>query len=890
MTAKTEILDKIRRCFSIWSSDLKLNGKVNRLSDHVTSEDIAAGLLNLIYGYNLRNANEIHPNQKAIDLVDTDAEDGGGVAVQTSTSNTRQKALKTMKGFCDASAGDPLCDEYSKLIFLILTVDDKFSGWEKLSAEDYTLEILNLTDLSNKIEHMELDPLKKILDYLNQHLQIETAGAVQPRDRIAPIARILDRDAVQAAAREMSQEDLDKFCMVDLSFPVMLRVVSGGRDVPHEQMNERLLELCRSSKPVILTGQSGTGKSTIMLRTAVSWAKGGDIALWLSPDENLSLTDAEAAQFYQDILSIIPAGRRALLCMDSPSLWPGAFAALGKNWPGDPRLQLLMTERANRLSRMTDANNDLLHHWFDGTTVAAMMYENVKNPLRVKDYSVEFIPEGYPRRQKILKNAVSVMFRMGQIRSVSENDAVRRILADYGKGSVSLVELIYRAQFWLRDFATKPENLRMDWDEWKTILRKELELKKSAQQLYGVIALCAHFHVPITVSLFCRHFQLSETDLVEAMNKWRMQKHVEPVIFREHGETLLPKHDVIAELFFLFHRDTLPVNKLMTELLNTMNTLEIEDFLEQIVQKGPIQKGYQFPVGKIFYRDYLNAIHRRFQNGDLHLFSQARARLALGLLYTVPKKDRPMGELTLPLVEGLDPGLDGSVLTASLYTEWGRLLADLNQKAAAEDKFRAVLQADSKNIHSRTELGRLLAKQTGRESEAEHFLREAMQIDTRHIQSRTELGRLLAKQPGREEEAEQFLRDTLKIKPDDIQSRTELGRLLAKQPGREEEAEHFLREAIRIDPKNLHPHTELGRLLAKQPGREEEAEQFLREAIRIDPKNLHPRTELAKLCIQTGRSTEAERLYQEVLQINPGDSYATEGRARLRRLQEPAAP
>ena len=889
MTAKTEILDKIRRCFSIWSSDLKLNGKVNRLSDHVTSEDIAAGLLNLIYGYNLRNANEIHPNQKAIDLVDTDAEDGGGVAVQISTSNTRQKALKTMKGFCDASAGDPLCDEYSKLIFLILTVDDKFSGWEKLSAEDYTLEILNLTDLSNKIEHMELDPLKKILDYLNRHLQIETAGAVQPRDRIAPIARILDRDAVQAAAREMSQTDLDEFCMVDLSFPVMLRVVSSGRDVPHEQTNERLLELCRSGKPVILTGQSGTGKSTIMLRTAVSWAKGGDIALWLSPDENLSLTDAEAAQFYQDILSIIPAGRRALLCMDSPSLWSSAFAALSKNWPGESRLQLLMTERANRLSRMTDANNDLLHHWFDGATVAAMMYENVKNPLRIKDYSVEFIPEDYLRRQKILKNAVSVMFRMGQIRSVSENDAVRQIMVDYGKGS-TLTELIYRAQFWLKDFATKPENLRMDWDEWKVILRKELDLKKSAQQLYGVIALCAHFHVPITVSLFCRHFRLSETDLVEAMNKWRMQKHVEPVIFRENGEVLLPKHDVIAELFFLFHRDTLPVNKLMTDLLNTMDTLEIEDFLEQIVQKGPIQKGYQFPVGTIFYRDYLTAIHRRFQNGDLRLFSAARARLALGLLYTVPKKDRRMGELTLPLVEGLDPGLDGSVLTASLYTEWGRLLADLNQKAAAEDKFRAVLQADFKNIHSRTELGRLLAKQPGREPEAEQFLREAMQIDPRHIQSRTELGRLLAKQPGRESEAEHFLRDTLEIKPEDIQSRTELGRLLAKQPGREEEAEHFLREAIRIDPKNLHPHTELGRLLAKQHGREPEAEHFLREILIFDPKNIQSRTELAKLCIQTGRSTEAERLYREVLRINPGNSYATEGLARLRRLQEPAAP
>ena len=123
MTARSEVLDKIRRCFSIWSSDLMQNGQANRLSDNISSEDIAAGLLNPIFGFNLCNANKIHPNHKAVDLVDPDAENENGVAVQISSTNKRQKVVRTMDSFSEGVFGKRLCDRYSKLIVLILSTE-----------------------------------------------------------------------------------------------------------------------------------------------------------------------------------------------------------------------------------------------------------------------------------------------------------------------------------------------------------------------------------------------------------------------------------------------------------------------------------------------------------------------------------------------------------------------------------------------------------------------------------------------------------------------------------------------------------------------------------------------------------------------------------------------
>ena len=870
MTRKGEVLDQIRRGFSIWSADLKLNGKVNHLSDHVTSEDIAAGLLDRIYGYHLKNANEVHPNHKVVDLVDTDAEDGGGVAVQITTSNTPQKVEKTMNGFTDGSAGDALSKEYSRLMILILTTDDKFKNWDQLSGDGYTLSIQNLTDLSTAIEHLELDRLRQILEYLNRELKLESAAREQPRDRVARVAQILDAGAVAAAAKSMTVADVESFYMVDLKFSVMLGVISNGRDIPHRDLEEQLMKLCSAGGPVILTGHSGVGKSAIMLRTAVSWVRSGGIAIWMEPKETRKMDTTEAKQFCQDILSMIPAGGRALLCLDAPALWADAFEALWETCSGEPQIQILMAERFNRLSRMTDPNGDKLHHRVEGTTVVAMMSEIKENPLRIKGYPVIYIPETYQRKRKILEKAVNIMFQRGAVRRISEGETVRSIMNDHNRNNVSLVELIYQAQFWVRDFATKPENLRMDWDEWRQILNKELRLKKDATMLYGVIALCDLFEVPITVSLFCRFFKIRESELVLAMNRWRMRRQVEPVIFREGSGTLVPKHDVAAELFFQFHRHQLPVHALMIELLQTMDEFEIDGFLAQNVRKGAVQRGYHRLVGQLRYRDYFMEIYNRNQRGTCGLYGEAKARLSLGLLYTVPRNDWKLREQTLKLVETLAPVLDGSVLTASLYTEWGRLLADGRRVRDAEEKFLMVLDADHRNIHSRTELGRLLSKQPGREGEAEAFLREAMQIDPKHIQSRTELGRLLSKQPGREGEAEAFLREAIRIDPKNLHPHTELGRLLSKQPGREGEAEAFLRETIRLKPEDIQSRTELGRLLSKQKGREQEAEDFLRETIRLKPEDIQSRTELGRLLAkQPGREQEAEAFFREAMQIDP---------------------
>lgn len=79
---------------------------------------------------------------------------------------------------------------------------------------------------------------------------------------------------------------------------------------------------------------------------------------------------------------------------------------------------------------------------------------------------------------------------------------------------------------------------------------------------------------------------------------------------------------------------------------------------------------------------------------------------------------------------------------AKLYTEWGIWARDLGDNTLAEEKFRTVVDNYPKQLPARTELGKLLSKQKGREKEAEEVLREVIKIDSKNLHARTVLAKL----------------------------------------------------------------------------------------------------------------------------------------------------
>ena len=85
----SDILDRL----SGLAYNVELRSSLNLLDLHVISEDFYVGLLNLVYGWNLRNANSSQQNAPGIDLVD----DTKHILVQVTGSCTKGKIDHSLK-------------------------------------------------------------------------------------------------------------------------------------------------------------------------------------------------------------------------------------------------------------------------------------------------------------------------------------------------------------------------------------------------------------------------------------------------------------------------------------------------------------------------------------------------------------------------------------------------------------------------------------------------------------------------------------------------------------------------------------------------------------------------------------------------------------------------
>ncbi len=703
------------------------------------------------------------------------------------------------------------------------------------------------------------------------------------QQNLSDIAFLISPNRIVDAKCSCTDLDIKHYYMVDNRFMTMFKVISAGCDIPHEAALQKVEELTESVHPVILAGNGGLGKTSLMMHTAVQWASRGRIAIWLSLSGREVIMERRAAAFFSQLTASVSGGQRVLLCIDNPYEGKASFASLQNAWTDNGKIQLLMAERTNRLTSLADPNENYLRFWFEDARIVFLNgLKKTGQALDLKDYESWQFRETKERRKQILDKCTFFLVMEGIVREIDRRQIVQSILDRYGKPTVSLVELIYRALFALKKKASKPEEIKLDWEEWTDFIESEFGKGKSytSKELYGVIAALSIFHTPMTISLFCKYFGLEEKKLKYYLEGKQAAYHSEPVILKDN--TLQPKHDVIAELFFLFHEKTMSVNSLMADLLQCMDEDEVETLLSNMVVKREFRKGRQNFVGQIDYKAYMDVIYERMTKHSCNLSETGRAYLCLGYLWSGLQSGQHGDYDSLnDILQKIAPEIDDAPVIGVLYTEWGIFARKSGDYALAEEKYKAVINKFPDNLPPRTELGKLFSMQKGREKEAEEVLRAAMAKDAKHVQSRTELGKLLSGQGGREKEAEDIFRYVMRIKPKDIQSRTELGKLLSRQR-REKEAEEVLREVIAIDPQNYMARTEMG-ILLKNGGQVREAERVLIEAIKVNAKHIQSRTVLAGIYEEQSRWTEAIKLYREVCKYNPGDSYGREGLERLKK-------
>ena len=164
MINKEFYLKNIAEDLALLSRKVSILNAVNLYDINIIAEDFFPGLLNLIYGYKLKNANHLEKNAPAIDLVDPE----NRIAVQVTSDNSSTKIKHTIEELNQAY------QLYDRLVVLILTQKKNYSSnfdTQGMFTFEKTKDIWDVEKLMKDIRELQTEQIKAISNYLSEELR-----------------------------------------------------------------------------------------------------------------------------------------------------------------------------------------------------------------------------------------------------------------------------------------------------------------------------------------------------------------------------------------------------------------------------------------------------------------------------------------------------------------------------------------------------------------------------------------------------------------------------------------------------------------------------------------------------------------------------------------------
>lgn len=200
---QTYINDIVNRLSGLASS-VELRGLLNLLDLHVISEDFYVDLLNLIYGWKLRNANSLQQNAPGIDLVD----DSNRILAQVTGTSTKGKIDHSLKEIPKKYTG-------YHFYFVPIVIDAKEQRKYKYNPPHGVVfnpktDILDIHFIANEIKGMpNIADIDTIAMFIKNNIQNDVPDTTQLTSGLNYIISQLAEDDLNECDFDMTEFEIE---------------------------------------------------------------------------------------------------------------------------------------------------------------------------------------------------------------------------------------------------------------------------------------------------------------------------------------------------------------------------------------------------------------------------------------------------------------------------------------------------------------------------------------------------------------------------------------------------------------------------------------------------------------------------------------------------------
>ncbi|MGX5609938.1 SMEK domain-containing protein [Bacillus cereus] len=159
MTYEEELRIKINKALTWIESSVRIESKQGYYNKNKDAENLFCGLLNLVYGLDLKNLNYESQNTPGIDLGDKQSR----ICYQITSQNTREKIKESIEKFTNHKFDNT----YDELVVLIIGYKKKFHPFKK-DDYDFKLKVIGIEEIGKEINERSIEEKEEILQHLNR--------------------------------------------------------------------------------------------------------------------------------------------------------------------------------------------------------------------------------------------------------------------------------------------------------------------------------------------------------------------------------------------------------------------------------------------------------------------------------------------------------------------------------------------------------------------------------------------------------------------------------------------------------------------------------------------------------------------------------------------------
>ena len=422
--------------------------------------------------------------------------------------------------------------------------------------------------------------------------------------------------------------------------------------------------------------------------------------------------DIISSEHIENFWSMLETEKNYIICVDSPFYNEALLKKIKSTFPIQQKenVQIIFAERIQRIEELLE-EDPIFTGWIEPiTAICCMGNTSEKHVFQVLEnyyITTHYYILKKDWKHSVIEKAVAVIYGENMAKM-----SMNKIESQLPEDISSIAEQVFHIFFIMDKTYPSISGINLDWKEH---LHKWFPNKSIDEYCYEPIATYSIFSLDLDLDTYAKMMHLPE-ELWNKMN-YMISKHTEPVRYNRERNTIQPKHDVCADMFFHSHPKADFIRCLIQYLNVTKNTQEIFD---NVFRKGKMCRNIISAYEK--KPDYQPLIKHIKKIG---VAPKNQPRLILACLWNCGSLQEQISYIEKNLInDKLDDLTDFE--SEKVFTEIAIIYIKAQKYESAEKALRKALDIDATALPILNELGRLYVK-LGNFEQAESLFLKALE-------------------------------------------------------------------------------------------------------------------------------------------------------------------